>query len=197
MEYSENTIARSVSALVPTMMLVTASTLVFAVGSAPWFGWKENYLSDLGVHTGSMHYFNAGLMASGIVGLTLAYALWRWTALQKTGWYGPALIGAGSVFLSLIGVFTEDAGVIHYYVSVAFFVLYSFGMMALGITQRRHSAHHAYFMVLMGLINIPIWAFPWPGAGGAIPEALSMMAFFASYMAQSDLVVKTALKKKI
>ena len=72
-----NTTQRSVAVGV-VGVLVSFLAILTAVGTASWFSWADNALSDLGVSAGvARPIFNYGLTATGVIALGFVPALWR------------------------------------------------------------------------------------------------------------------------
>jgi len=154
--------------------LVVALSLIFlAISLSPWFSWSANALSDLGVGEAAW-VFNSGLMAGGI--LTMVFAAGLFVTLK-----GRALGRVGSVFLFFdavalfgIGLFSEAAGDIHSYFSVAFFVLFPISLFLLGAgAVMAGSKKFGSFTIVDGILAALPWAFGWDGV--AIPEAISAL----------------------
>jgi hypothetical membrane protein len=76
-----------------------------------------------------------------------------------------------------IGLFSEDAGRIHYYFSVAFFVLLPLSMIALGLVMLARDKGidrpHGALTLALSILGSLIWAVPHEGA---IPEIISSVA---------------------
>ncbi|MDZ7745619.1 MAG: DUF998 domain-containing protein [Halobacteriales archaeon] len=61
-----------------TGVAISFVAILAAVASATWFSWAGNALSDLGVSAGvARPIFNYGLIATGVIALGFAPALWR------------------------------------------------------------------------------------------------------------------------
>jgi len=146
----------------------------------PWFNFYDNALSDLGNiawNAPVAYVFNLGLILSG--SLVAFFALT--TSLKHRSWkyllWSVSLTFA-SVFLMLIGVFPEDAGMIHRLVSTIFFLsliammlIYSFCSRALGTTRTGIVA------LVFSVTSFAIWAVKWEWRGVAIQETVtSLMA---------------------
>ena len=156
--------------------VVAFSCIFIAISLSPWFSWTANALSDLGVGEAAW-LFNSGLMAGGI--LTMIFAVGLWIAFRKRalGRVGAVGLFLDAVALFGIGVFSEAAGVIHFYFSVAFFVLFPISLFLLGASAIvSGSGKFGSFTILIGVFAAIPWAFSWDGV--AIPEAIS--ALFAS-----------------
>ncbi|TES83485.1 MAG: DUF998 domain-containing protein [Hadesarchaea archaeon] len=153
--------------------VVAFSCIFIAISLSPWFSWTANALSDLGVGEAAW-VFNSGLMASGILMMIFAAGL-----LVAFG--GRALRRVGAVFLFFdavalfgIGVFSEAAGDIHSYFSVAFFVLLPLSLFLLGAgAVMAGSKKFGSFTIVDGILAALPWAFGWDGV--AIPEAISAL----------------------
>lgn len=97
-----------------------------ALHKAPWFSWKENAVSDLagkrGVKSGSAMYLNTSCIVMGMS--LMVFQLHFLTHFKrKIKKLGVLLMMSSSIAFLSMGFFPETTGVIHFYVSVAFFVL--------------------------------------------------------------------------
>lgn len=114
-------------------------TLIFvSVGLSPWFSWQDNALSDMGV-SATASLFNAALLIGGLLYLIFVAGFGRW--------YGPRswsaklaciCLIAGGIGLTLVGVFNEDTGRLHYLVAAAYFLLtpLAYGLFGLDLLKR-------------------------------------------------------------
>jgi len=153
---------------------VVALSLIFlAVSISPWFSWSANALSDLGVGEAAW-VFNSGLMAGGILTMVFAAGLlvaFRGRVLRRVG---AVLLFFDAVALFGIGLFSEAAGDIHFYFSVAFFVLLPLSLFLLGAgAVMAGSKKFGSFTIVDGILVALPWAFSWDGV--AIPEAISAL----------------------
>ncbi len=99
-----------------------------------WFNWADYALSHLGeVGTSYNYIFNAGLIIAGILGIIFVFGLLEYVE-DITGYYGVVFIGAGMVFLILVGLFPMGRGP-HFWVSVLFFITSLSGITAFGVDQ--------------------------------------------------------------
>jgi hypothetical membrane protein len=174
---------------------IVAFTCIFlAVASAPEFSWVDNALSDLGVMSGvTAAVFNYGLITSGILGFIFATNLFRvmrvFEILSADG--KPHLLFyrglVGALFFSLaclalvaIGVFPENVRYLHYFASVAFFVLLigALGSLGIGFWQVRQKSW-AVFTLLLGVVAAAPWLLLFVVryvSGVAIPELIAAVA---------------------
>ena len=147
------------------------ATLWLAIDRAPWFSWTDNYLSDLGVAEGSELIFNGGLIAGGILFLLLISGIKEYLPERNDTSLALYTLAAGALALICVGIFDEDAGSIHFIVSVLFFALSAIGLIMLGRSERKHgSKRRGSVCMALGAIMAAAWALPWPGTGGALPE---------------------------
>lgn len=159
-----------------TVPVVAFSCISIAIYLSPWFSWTANALSDLGVGEAAW-VFNSGLMAGGILTMIFAVGLWAAFRERALGRVGAAGLFLDAVALFGIGVFSEAAGSIHFYFSVAFFVLFPISLFLLGASAiLSGSVKFGSSTILIGVFAAIPWVFSWDGV--AIPEAIS--ALFAS-----------------
>ncbi|MEM4726323.1 MAG: DUF998 domain-containing protein [Nitrososphaerales archaeon] len=142
----------------------------------PSFSWFNNALSDLGVGV-SAPIFNTALLIGGALLLIFSLGLLNYTSgyIAKLG---SLLLIAASIFLAAIGLFPENYGKLHFYVSVAFFVLIVFSLLTLGLSLILQSSRASGFLTVVGaIIAALIWIFPWTGV--AIPETIASIILSA------------------
>lgn len=147
-------------------------TLVLSsISMSPWFSWRHNALSDLGVGSSST-LFNLGLILSGLLVLSYALGLYRAGSRRFIIGLGWLLLASSGLSLIGIGIFPEDKGIIHFYFSVAFFTLLASSLLVFGfgmVLHRRYGS--AAFTLSIGVSAALVWSIPYEGA--AIPEAIS------------------------
>lgn len=94
---------------------------LIAVAEDTGYEFYEDYLSDLGVGSGAWA-FNAAVMIAGA--LVIPFAQLGLRDLLGPGvssLAGTSLLSLAGLMLFFVGVFTEDAGDVHLYFSLAFF----------------------------------------------------------------------------
>jgi hypothetical membrane protein len=168
--------------------VVGFTSILLAVWLSPWFDWKGNALSDLGVGNASA-VFNIGLMACGA--LYVAFALGLLSAIKgRLGMIGCWLMFVDGLFLIGVGAFPESCGAVHYYFSVLFFIFIPISLWTMGawLFTVKDERRLAYFTVLMGVLSAVVWAMPHDGV--AIPEAASSLAASAWIWTLSVKILK-------
>jgi hypothetical membrane protein len=154
--------------------LVAFSCIFIVISLSPWFSWSANALSDLGVKEGAW-VFNSGLIATGVLSMVFAAGLWMAFKEQVIGCAGAVLFLIDAFALFGIGVFSEAAGAIHTYFSVAFFLLFPLSLFLLGSNAiMAGSWKFGFFTIATGIVAAVPWAFQWNGV--AIPELISALA---------------------
>jgi len=155
--------------------------ILLAVSHYPNFNWFDNALSDLGVQGISAIIFNTTLISGGILLFVFSIGL----MIHSTGSIakiGSTLLLASAISLTLIGLFPENHGKIHFYVSVAFFLLIVLSLVALGSHLLLKSSRLSGLLILVGAVAAAlIWLLPWRGV--AIPEAISSLILSATVIA--------------
>jgi hypothetical membrane protein len=106
---------------------VFVSTLLAGEG----FSWSRNALSDLGVSQAA-GIFNYSLILVGMLNLVFTIGFVSAYAANTLFYVGGILLTLGGASLSLVGVFTENHGVLHSFVSLGYFVLFPIAMILLG-----------------------------------------------------------------
>ena len=160
--------------------LVALTAIVVAITlSLSWFTWEGNALSDLGNYNNGLPaaiVFNVGLVLTGILLLIFSYSFTR--AITDL----PTKIGLIPFFIALcfligIGVLSENAGDIHFTVSLGFFGSFPFAMWFVGIVLLRFRKlwWFSLISIIMPFFSIYMWT-SWYGGvfpmwtGNAIPE---------------------------
>ncbi|MCK5301857.1 MAG: DUF998 domain-containing protein [Candidatus Thorarchaeota archaeon] len=169
--------------------LFALTCIAIAILISPDFSWTGNALSDLG------HYirtdigpnpvvraiiFNVGLTVTGIV--MVYYIIWLFRQLNDL----PTKIGIipyviASVFLTAIGIFSENFSPTHYIVSVGFFFSFPWAMWFIGLSWLRFRKLWWFALISLALpfISIYLWwgtfagVMPWTGV--ALPEILTSL----------------------
>jgi len=153
--------------------IVALSCIFLAISLSPWFSWSANALSDLGVG-GAAWLFNSGLVVGGI--LTMAFAIGMLQSFAgRLRKLGAAVFLMSAISLMGIGVFSESAGTIHFYVSVAFFALTPISLLLMGAGYAlAESKKFGLLTAVIGVLVALPWAFGWSAV--AVPEMLSAIA---------------------
>jgi hypothetical membrane protein len=84
---------------------------------------------------------------------------------------GAGILAGAMVTLASIGIFTEAFGLLHFYIAVAFFSLFTVASLTLGISFLNDSALRriGIFAMLAAIMGMAAWFLP-SGEGIAIPE---------------------------
>ncbi|TFG31338.1 DUF998 domain-containing protein [Candidatus Thorarchaeota archaeon] len=148
--------------------LIALTTITIAILLAPGFDWIINALSDLGNYTVfflspyklvSAIVFNSGLILTGI--LMMLYTIWflKWTEDVPTK-IGVLPLIISLIFLICIGIFSENFGELHYWVSVGFFLTFPFSMWIIGIGWLRFSSLRWFSVlsIILPFISVFMWA---------------------------------------
>jgi len=154
---------------------ILALLFIFAaIFFSPWFHWSANALSDLGVGEAAL-IFNFGLVIGGILAAVFAVGLFL-TYQDILRRLGVLVFFLGTLSLIGIGIFSEAAGRIHFYFSVAFFVLVplSLWIMGAGIFRSGSKGFGVLTMIIAVMGTLP-WVGQWTAV--AVPELLSSLSF--------------------
>lgn len=154
--------------------IVALVGIFISIALSPDFTWTGHALSDLGVWEYGV-FFNTGLIICGVFSGLFVFGLFlntdRDRIITKIGYF---ILVLASITLSGIGLFTLDYDPIHFYFSVAFFVLILLAYLILGLSmigdkETRSLGILAIIFSVMGVIG---WSIHW-GDGIAIPEAIT------------------------
>lgn len=154
-------------------------SVLIAAWLSPWFDWKTNAISDMGVYSyGQTAAFvlNSGLVIAGSLTIIFTIGLWSKIADHWLERGGTIVMGLTGLSLVGIGVFPENFGRIHFLVSVMFFVLAPVGMWFFAGRFLQEPARRQFGIaaLLLSLVTVVAWSLPWEGI--AIPEYLSALA---------------------
>lgn len=156
--------------------VIVLTLILLAIYYSPWFSWTENALSDLGVQGTAAILFNSGLVVGGVLTIIFAIGL-REILLNKTlGRIGTLILILDAAILCAIGIFPETAGVIHLYVSVAFFVLLPISLFLIGVAMIEEPSERklGLFTITAGIATAMVWMLQWRAV--AIPEIIAALA---------------------
>jgi hypothetical membrane protein len=170
--------------------LIALVAIFIAIMMSPLFTWENNALSDLGHYTrtdlGPNQFivaiiFNAGLILTAL--LMLYFVLTFYKPLQDLPTkIGILILGISCFFLVLIGIFSENAGQIHFWVSVGFFFTFPFAMWAIALSWLRFPELRWFSILsfIVPFLSLYIWPahfaeiLPWTGE--ALPELITALS---------------------
>ena len=150
--------------------------IIVAIIYAPWFTFESNWLSDLGVGNTAWIY-SIGIVLGGI--FTIIFSL----EFRKQNRSGYVLL-LGGIFLISIGVVTEEYGIIHTYLSVAFFICMSLILIFVGLLDRKMSYRMRYVSLILAAASLTGWL-PYIDMGGGVRELISGAAYVTFVMINS------------
>ncbi|NHI82738.1 MAG: DUF998 domain-containing protein [Candidatus Thorarchaeota archaeon] len=169
--------------------IIAIGCILAAIGLSPNFDWVTNALSDLGHYTRTdigpnpllrAVIFNSGLIIAGILlFIVILILIKRLNDLLTQIAFLPFALA--SAFVAAIGIFSENFGAIHFYVSVGFFASFPFAMWFVGLSWLRFPGLRWFSVVslLLPFFSVYIWrgtfngSVPWMGM--AIPEILTAL----------------------
>jgi hypothetical membrane protein len=154
--------------------------ILMTIVLSPWFSWESNALSDLGhsVQSDGAPLFNFGLLICGF--FIIAYSI---TIFKKYAKYTSYCLVFVGLALQLVATFDEIYGVLHFQVSVLFFLGLGFTSVLFFIEKKSlHSivafslSFGSWIIYGLGMYNIGI----------AVPEIISALTV-ASWIMLSSL----------
>lgn len=162
--------------------LIAVISVGISIAVSPWFSWKRSALSDLGhsIRSEAAPIFNFGLLLTGI--LLIIYVVivlkdyLKWTSYNL-------LISA--FLLQTISVFDETYGVLHFIVSLLFFISLGFSSFFYALEKK------SYLAIASLIIGVFSWIFFFTkmfDIGIAVPETISSFAV-ASWIMTSALQI--------
>ncbi|HJX02469.1 MAG TPA: DUF998 domain-containing protein [Candidatus Bathyarchaeia archaeon] len=161
--------------------IIAFTCILLAISYSPSFSWTQNALSDLGIQSGTTApLFNYGLISSGIIALIFASGLFSFLGDKLLGKIGAAVFTLAVVSLTAIGVFPESVRPTHFYVSVAFFMLFPISMLLIVATfLLADKKQLGWFTFMVAMIAAVPWVlqFTVPYVENvAIPETISAVS---------------------
>ena len=170
--------------------LIALGAIFIAIMMSPLFTWENNALSDLGHYTrtdlGPNQFivaiiFNTGLILTALLMLYFVVTFYRPLQDLPTK-IGLLIFGVSCVFLVLIGIFSENAGQIHFWVSVGFFMTFPFAMWTIAISWFRFPELRWFSIpsFILPFLSLYIWPahfleiLPWTGK--ALPEIITALS---------------------
>ena len=168
-------IAGTCGVLTPIIVL---TLILLAIYFSPWFSWTENALSDLGVQGTAAVLFNSSLVIGGVLIIIFAFGVREFLLNKTLGRIGTLVFFLDGAMLCAIGIFPETAGDIHFYVSVAFFVLLPVSLFLNGVAMMQEFSERktGLFTIVTGIVAATVWMLQW--SAFAIPETIAALAAF-------------------
>lgn len=151
-------------------------TLIFiSIALSPWFSWHDNALSDMGVNEVAP-LFNGALLIGGALYFVFVVGFLRWRGLRsRLAKLAAAVMLVGAIGLFLIGVFTEDAGRIHYYVAATYFLATPLAYGLLGSAWVRQGNKLMGWLTIAAGITAFLMIAAVPHKRIAVPEILAAL----------------------
>lgn len=153
---------------VASLLAVLAATFLCGLGcgvDAPawirWgdggeFSWRVNALSDLGVSRVA-DLFNYSLISAGLLNAVFTLGFMKAYAKNTSFRLGCVLLMLGGGSLSLVGVFTEEYGVMHWYASLGYFIVSPVAMIILGVSfAKTNMKKEGYASIFAGAVALSI-----------------------------------------
>jgi len=152
--------------------------IVASIVLSPWFDFYNNALSDLGntaLNGSTAWIFNSGLIISGTLlacfGVLMSL---RHRSREYLSWTIPTT--AAGIDLALVGIFPENAGLMHFVVAVILFSLMAVIMLVYSYYSRRlGSPRIGVVSLAFGIAIAVTWFIGWPWHGVAIQEVISCL----------------------
>jgi hypothetical membrane protein len=120
--------------------------IIIAEAFYPGYSTSENYISDLGVGPSSL-IFNSSVFLLGVLAFGSAYFIQRASNFRLFSVLA-ALTGIGAMG---VGLFTEDAGVIHGIFSLITFL---FGGLSAIVSYRLQKPPLSYLSIILGVLSL-------------------------------------------
>jgi len=149
-------------------------------GSKGSVSWRSNDLSDLGVSRVA-DIFNYSLIAAGFLNFIFAIMFMKAYSKDRLFRLGSIMLILGGGSLSLVGIITEDHGLVqHDMVSVGYFILFPIAMIVLGISFIKNKIQReGWVSILAGIMALSVilgglvlQLHQRAGLGFAVPEVI-------------------------
>ncbi|MGQ4891532.1 MAG: DUF998 domain-containing protein [Candidatus Njordarchaeia archaeon] len=170
------------------------ASIFLAMLNAPWFSWKANALSDLGVAPGSDIIFNYGLIISGLI-----YVIYIILNLREEESYlviaGYFILILSGIALMLVGIYPENIKIPHLMAAWGYFLSFPIGAIVTSIGEIKEKEDK--LVLVLAIISfvafITVLIIPWKTLGVtglAIPEiiaATSNMIWHTYYLMRKTI----------
>ncbi|HTP11418.1 MAG TPA: DUF998 domain-containing protein [Anaerolineae bacterium] len=155
---------------------VLTLTLIFvSIALSPWFSWHDNALSDMGVNA-IAPLFNGAMLLGGLLYFVFTIGFLRWQGLRSRLAKSAAVaMIIGAIGLLSIGIFTEAAGRIHYYVSATYFLATPLAYELLGFAWVQHDNKLMGWLTIAAGITAFLMIAAVPHKRIAVPEILAAL----------------------
>ncbi|MCX6772483.1 MAG: DUF998 domain-containing protein [Candidatus Micrarchaeota archaeon] len=178
-----------------------ALTCVFlAVASWPAFSWTGNALSDMGIVPGiTKLLFNNGLIVGAVFAVVFASGFVPFLKESGLGAASAVFFALDALALGAIGIFPEDVAPMHFYASVAFFVLFPIAgfLITAGLLRNRRKKL-AVGTLVAALAAASVWIIHWTvypfGTGVAMPEIVAALCAGAWAAVIGIMMIKPSSK---
>jgi hypothetical membrane protein len=155
--------------------VITLTLIFVAIALSPWFSWHDNALSDMGVDTVAL-LFNGALLIGGMLYFVFVSGFLRWHGLRsRLAKVAATALIIGAVGLCLIGIFTEDAGRIHYYVSATYFLATPLAYVLFGSEWVRQDSRIMGWLTIAAGVTAFLMITAVPHKRIAVPEILAAL----------------------
>jgi hypothetical membrane protein len=160
-------------------VIIPLICILVSVAYSPWFNIFDNALSDLGhaVKSSVAPLFNIGLVLGGLSAYTTAIV-----SRHIDKHYNIVLMYTG-VSLILVGVFDEVYRLLHFMVSVLFFIGIALFLLLVALKEEMKivKLYSATALVVIIVVWIIYFTYRVP-RGAAIPEITSVALFAPAYL---------------
>lgn len=163
--------------------LVGFAAVLLAALLSPRFSWTADAVSQLGAPGAAVPWvLNGGLVASGLVSLPFARAVWR-DGAHPVQRLGAAAFALAMASLALVGLFPVGTDA-HAPAAIAYFGLATVTLWVHGTgTVLAGAPRRGLAAIWLGIVHVLSWV-AWaaglrPGPGLAVPEMVGSVLFFA------------------
>ena len=170
--------------------ILTLTLIFISIALSPWFSWHDNALSDMGVNEVAP-LFNGALLIGGVLYFVFVVGFLRWRGLRsRLAQLAAVAMIAGAIGLCLVGIFTENAGRIHYYVAATYFLATPLAYGLLGSAWVRQGKKLLGWLTIAAGITAFLMIAAVPHKRIAVPEILAAltMAMWTFAMALKMLI---------
>ena len=166
------------------------------------FSWASNALSDLGVSKVA-NIFNYSLILAGILNVIFCFGFLKAYRRDLLSYIGNVILLLASGSISLVGIFTEAFGSLHFYVSFGFFIFSPIAMIIIGVSFTRNNLLvTGCASVIAGLIALATISSYFTelhlefGLGFAVPEMV-VAIIISGWLISMALIILTSKTHRI
>ncbi|MGC8581848.1 MAG: DUF998 domain-containing protein [Thermoplasmata archaeon] len=128
--------------------VITLLFIIVDVYLSPWFSWRGNSLSDLGVMPYG-YLFNGGLILGGLLSMLFVLAI-----VKKVKFKPIYLVMIGAIALALVGIFNEHYAYLHLAFALIYFLFTPVGILIYSFKTKDIYKYWGFFIGISSVFDI-------------------------------------------